>query len=135
MAPICPTAQRQLQAQYSRKPEQFCPSLPEGPHVHREHSQHFLGCCCWITNLGCSRSVTEQVTQAQSPKPHVCVCACGAGLVLDTELQLSTQQALRKWREPPVCGSGCLIQWYVPSIGTGQEYPIPCGRGVDHRYP
>lgn len=76
MAPICPTAQRQLQGQYSRKPEQLCPSLPEGSHVHREHSQHFLGCRCWITNLGCSRSVTEQttpVTQAQSP---MCVFVC-----------------------------------------------------------
>lgn len=43
----------------SRKPEQLYPSLPEEPHVHCEHSQHFLG---WINNLGCSRSITEQST-------------------------------------------------------------------------
>lgn len=74
MVPFCPTAQRRLQGQHSRKTEQLCPRLPEGAHVHHEHSLHFLGCCCWINNLGCPRSaITEQntpETQGQSP----CVC-------------------------------------------------------------
>lgn len=121
LPPICPTAQRQLQAQHSRKPEQLWPSLPEGPHLHCEHSQHFLGCLCWTISLDCSRSVT----QSQTP----CVCSCGDGRVLGTEQQLSTQQALRNLREP-------LWAWLPHPVGCSQHrnrpgisHPIPCGEG------
>lgn len=99
MAPICPTAQTQLQGQHSRKPEQLCPSLPEGPQVHCEHSQHFLGCCCWINNLGCSRSITEQsspVTQTQ--RRRVCLFLwgwTGAGHEAAAEHTASTEEPER----------------------------------------
>lgn len=116
MAPTCPTAQRQLQGQHSRKPEQLCPSLPEGPHVSTPSTFWDVGSTTWAA------PITEQST----PKP-TCVFLwgqTGAG----QEAELSTQQVLRKWREPPVC---VPQPQHVPSTGISH----PTWRGVDHRYP
>lgn len=60
----------------------------------------------------------SQSKAAQRPKPkaHLCVCCCGDGLELGTRQQLSTQQALRKLREPLVWGSGCPPRGVFPGI-------------------